>query len=64
LQRLATEQTIEQAVFTRQIRVDVPRTFAERGYEKFKVDLIPQGKNALYNVLIAYAQLDPDISYT
>jgi hypothetical protein len=48
----------------KQIKLDIPRTFAPRKIPQFDPELIKKGKNSLFNVLAAYAQLDLDVGYT
>ena len=57
LKRMSQQNFVERPEnnVTRLIRVDVPRTFSCYNIPQFAPDLIPKGKNALFNVLTAYA---------
>lgn len=52
-----------------QIAKDVPRTnfiFSEKEVEEDPLSEIPfdKGQNPIYNILTAYAELDPGVGYT
>ena len=54
----------EMCKFIRQIKKDVPRTSSD-SFSLPEFQETPQsGKNPIYNILVAYAEMDQELGYT
>ena len=56
------KSTVHDVQTQKQIAVDIRRTLSELEIPEFQIP-IESGKNPLYNVLIAYSKLQPEIGY-
>ena len=56
------KSTVSDLRIQKQIKLDVPRTFACSNIPSFRVD-VDEGQNPLYNVLASYAKHCPEVGY-